>query len=565
MALLNKEVPLRPQQWTQISFFDGNALDWQGDLLVIGLHEEAVKGSEQDALGALNKALGGILQEFVDLDGFTGALGTAHLARRGGGGTRFVAAVGLGPINPQGAPWGPSPYRQLGEQAAALAKGRRAKSVATMLLSGADTSVPEAVPRRHEHVHDLENRAGDIALGLLVGGYKPSRFSSAPTPPPLERAAIFSLGVGPGLDAAAQLASNLAQGLTFARYMGEAPANLCTPAYVAGAAQSIAAAAPDVMRLEVLSAEDCAARGMGLFLAVARGSTANPPHFVHLTYTPKASHQGLRKVALVGKTVCFDTGGYNLKVAGGIEHMKMDMCGGAAVLGAAEAISQIQPEGVEVHFILPATENMVDGSASRPSDIVSASNGKTVEIVDTDAEGRLTLADALVYAEQLGVEAIVDIATLTGAGYVALGASIGNLFTDSTALAGALRSASQAAGERIWQQPIEDSYFKDNVKSSIADLKNYPGSRAGGGAQGGGAIMAALFLREFIKDKARVQWAHIDAAGPMIDFKSGGASGWGALTLVHWVMGLRQAHTTAVFGFKDIPPSPPKQPSYSNS
>ncbi|MDB9378624.1 leucyl aminopeptidase, partial [Nodularia sphaerocarpa CS-585A2] len=226
----------------------------------------------------------------------------------------------------------------------------------------------------------------------------------------------------------------------------------------------------------------------------------------------------------------FDSGGLNIKGAGsGIETMKIDMGGAGATLGAAKAIAQIKPD-VEVHFISAATENMISGRAMHPGDILKASNGKTIEVNNTDAEGRLTLADALVYADKLGVDAVIDLATLTGACVVALGEDIAGLFTPDDAVASQLEQAAESAGEKLWRMPMEDKYF-EGLKSGIADMKNT-------GPRYGGSITAALFLKQFIKD---TPWAHLDVAGPVWTdkengYNSAGATGYGVRTLVNWVM-----------------------------
>ena len=207
---------------------------------------------------------------------------------------------------------------------------------------------------------------------------------------------------------------------------------------------------------------------MGAFLGVARASDL-PPKFIHLTYKPDSTPR--RKLAIVGKGLTFDSGGLNIKGAGsGIEMMKTDMGGAGAMMGAAKAIAQLKPD-VEVHFITAATENMISGRAIHPGDILTASNGKTIEINNTDAEGRLTLADSLVFAEKLGVDAIVDLATLTGACVVALGDDIAGLWSPDDAIAAQLVHASEQSGEKLWRMPIEDKYF-DGLKSPIADMKN---------------------------------------------------------------------------------------------
>jgi leucyl aminopeptidase len=267
---------------------------------------------------------------------------------------------------------------------------------------------------------------------------------------------------------------------------------------------------------------------MGAYLGVAQGSEL-PPKFIHLTYRPSGSVQ--RRVALVGKGLTFDSGGYNLKVAGSqIEMMKYDMGGSAAVLGAARAIGELRPEGVEVHVIVASCENMISGGALHPGDILTASNGKTIEINNTDAEGRLTLADALVYACKLEPDAVVDLATLTGACVIALGEEIAGLWSSSDGLAEALVAAGQSGGEALWRMPLQSSY-REGLKSPVADMKNT-------GPRPGGSITAALFLQDFVpKD---LPWAHLDIAGTVWSDKGrgadpAGATGFGVRTLVNWV------------------------------
>ena len=272
---------------------------------------------------------------------------------------------------------------------------------------------------------------------------------------------------------------------------------------------------------------DCEALNMGAFLGVSQASDI-PPKFIHLIYRPTGTPR--RKVAIVGKGVTFDSGGLNLKVgASSIEMMKTDMGGAGATFGAAKAIAQLKPD-VEVHFISAVAENMISGNAMRPGDILTASNGKTIEINNTDAEGRLTLADALVYADKLGLDSIVDLATLTGACVVALGNDIAGLWSPNDEFAKTLLAAAESSGEKLWQMPFEESYF-ESMKSPIADMKNT-------GARTGGAISAAVFLKQYVKDTT---WAHMDVAGPVWtdkgkDYSPVGATGYGVRLLVDWVM-----------------------------
>ncbi|PIN01146.1 Leucyl aminopeptidase [Handroanthus impetiginosus] len=267
---------------------------------------------------------------------------------------------------------------------------------------------------------------------------------------------------------------------------------------------------------------------MGAFLAVAAAS-ASPPYFIHLVYSTPSRERKTR-VALVGKGLTFDSGGYNLKTGpnSGIELMKNDMAGAAALLGAAKALGQMNIFGVEVHFIIAACENMISGSGMRPGDIVTASNGKTIEVNNTDAEGRLTLADAFVYACNHGVEKMVDLATLTGACITALGPSVAGVFTPSDDMAKEVLGAAEVSGEKLWRMPMEESYW-DVMKSEVADMRNL-------GVSEGGAITAALFLNQFVDEK--VKWAHIDVAGPVLNDKNL-ATGFGVSTIVEWVLRAR--------------------------
>ena len=244
-------------------------------------------------------------------------------------------------------------------------------------------------------------------------------------------------------------------------------------------------------------------------------------------------------LALVGKGLTFDSGGYNIKAGPGsmIELMKFDMGGAGAVLGAAKALAQLKPQGCVVHFIVASCENMIGGEGLRPGDILTSAAGKTIEVNNTDAEGRLTLADALHYAQtECGATRVIDVATLTGACMIALGNAIAGLWSPDDAMAASVAEASVAAGEQVWRMPLEESYW-EQMTSPIADMKNT-------GMGKGGAITAALFLHKFIEKggkagepgaKAPVSWAHLDIAGPVWDDKAG-ATGFGAATLTHWVI-----------------------------
>jgi leucyl aminopeptidase len=271
-----------------------------------------------------------------------------------------------------------------------------------------------------------------------------------------------------------------------------------TPSYLAARAQEIAKAGR--LRVRVLDREECAKLGMGAFLGVAQGSQ-EPPSFIHLTYAP--GRRVRRRVAIIGKGITFDSGGLDLKSADGMLRMKDDMAGAATVLGVFQALPRLRLP-VEVHGLIAATENMPSGTAQRPGDIVRAMNGLTIEIGNTDAEGRLTLADALAYAvKEIEPQEMVDLATLTGAVVIALGMGISGLFATQDGLADRLLGAARDAGERMWRLPLHDEY-KDGLKSEVADLNNVSSQR------GAGAIVAALFMRDFA---GGLPYAHLDIAG----------------------------------------------------
>jgi leucyl aminopeptidase len=288
-----------------------------------------------------------------------------------------------------------------------------------------------------------------------------------------------------------------AEATWFARDLVNAPANDVHPTHLAEVAAEIAKAGG--IKLQVLERDDCEKLGMGAFLGVAAGSE-QPPKFIHLSWTPSRSR---KKVAVIGKGITFDSGGLDLKSAEGMLRMKDDMSGAAAVLGIMRALPALKPQ-VEVHGLIAATENMPSGAAIRPGDVLRAMNGTTIEIGNTDAEGRLTLADGICYAiQKINADEIVDMATLTGACVVALGPLVSGLFSNNEDLAKRLMTAAAAAGERVWRLPLVDEY-RENLKSDVADMNNV-------GPRGGGAITAGLFLKEFAGDRP---WAHFDIAGP---------------------------------------------------
>lgn len=488
----------------QITATDKTILTWTGNTLAIGVGESEIELTGD--LAHLNNNLSGAIAEIIAEENWQAKSGTIITTRLGGNSKiRKLILVGLGKTEE-------IDRSTIGNATAAIA--RAAKSQKT-------TSLGISLPL----VEDAANTAEIITESLHLTLHQDNRFKSEiKEEEKLQLETVELLGLT-GTEASITKAEQIASGVILARELVSAPPNVIKPENLAHTAQEIAQEYG--LKVEILEKSDCEKLGMGAFLGVAMASDL-PPKFIHLTYKPTGTIK--RKLAIVGKGITFDSGGLNLKVGGsGIETMKMDMGGAGATLGAAKAIAQIKPD-VEVHFISAVTENMISGHAMHPGDILTASNGKTIEVNNTDAEGRLTLADALVFAEKLGVDAIIDLATLTGACIVALGNDISGFWSTDENLTTEIKTAGEQAGEKFWQMPLEKKYF-EGLKSPIADMKNT-------GPRAGGAITAALFLQEFVKD---TPWAHLDIAGPVWTDKdngvnNSGATGFPVRTLVNWVI-----------------------------
>ena len=312
----------------------------------------------------------------------------------------------------------------------------------------------------------------------------------------------------------------IAEATNLARDMVNEPANYMTPSQMAAVAKDIASKYS--LEFKVFDREGMEAMGMGALLGVARGSS-QPPKLITLSY--KGDEHSEKALGFLGKGITFDSGGISIKPSEGMEDMKDDMSGAAAVMTALGSIAQLKPR-INVTAIIPATENLPSGSALKPGDVLKAMNGKTIEVISTDAEGRLILADALSYAVKQGLSPLIDLATLTGACRVALGNLYSGLFSNSQDWAGKVLKASETTGERMWQMPMPEEYKEQN-KSEIANVKN-------AGNRYGGAITAALFLAEFV---GSTPWVHVDIAGTALSTKESGymvkgATGVGVRTLV---------------------------------
>ncbi len=289
----------------------------------------------------------------------------------------------------------------------------------------------------------------------------------------------------------------IAKGMNFAKELGNLPGNVCTPSYLATQAKNMAKE-HKALKVEILETPDMEKLGMGSFLSVAKGSR-QPPKMIIFNYT--AGPKGSKPYLFVGKGITFDAGGISLKPGPAMDEMKYDMCGAAAVFGLMKALITLSLP-INVVGLIPASENLPDGNANKPGDIVTSMSGQTIEILNTDAEGRLVLCDALTYAEKFNPEAVIDIATLTGACVIALGRHPSGLLSNHPPLSHDLQNAGKHCGDRVWEMPLWEEY-QDQLKSNFADMANIGGREAG-------TITAACFLSRFTK---KYHWAHLDIAG----------------------------------------------------
>jgi len=333
--------------------------------------------------------------------------------------------------------------------------------------------------------------------GALLGNFEPDRYKTGNDKKSMDQFTVAAPDGVATLDAAMVRGRILGESQNFSREMVNEPANRMTPTRMAETARQMAS--EQGLECEVLDREKMEQLKMFSLLGVAQGS-AEPPALIILRYRPE-NPDGGSHLGLVGKGVTFDTGGISIKPADGMEKMKYDMAGGAAMIGAMRAIAQLKP-AIPVTAFVPCVENMPGSRAQRPGDIVTAMSGKTIEVINTDAEGRLILADALAYARQQGCTHLVDAATLTGAIVVALGHLNVGLFSNNDWMRDRVLGAAKAEGERMWPMPLDDDY-KDYLKSPFADMANV-------GGRWGGAVTAAMFLKEFAE---QTPWVHLDIAG----------------------------------------------------
>jgi leucyl aminopeptidase len=451
--------------------------------LVVGLYEDR---SLTAAAARVDEKSDGAIGRLIESGDATGKAGTTTLLfGLAGIAAPRVLVVGLGEP------------KKFDAAAFNRAAGDAARALKGLPIDAAVSTLTEVdVPGR-----DLAWKLRTAALAADQQAYRyTATFKPKDTPkaPQLESIAFSASDASPRalLEAAA-----IANGVRFARELGNLPPNICNPAWIAAQAKQIADTHAGVT-LEVLEAEDMRKLGMGALLGVAQGS-AHPPKLIVLRWQGK--DERTRPYALVGKGITFDTGGISIKPGAGMEEMKFDMCGAAGVIGAFLAAVELKLP-LNLVCIVPAVENMPDGNAYRPSDILTSMSGITIEVLNTDAEGRLILCDALTYAQKFDPEVIIDAATLTGACVVALGKHASGLMTKDDELAAQLLAAGSVTHDRAWRLPLWDDY-QGQLESGFADVANIGGKYAG-------AITAACFLARFTNGR---RWAHLDIAGTAWD------------------------------------------------
>ena len=450
---------------------------------------------------------------FLDGRGFTGALGqTAALPGRLLDGQAGPATIVVGLGRSGGV--GPDQVRRA---AGALARAASRHGVlAVRLLDAIDE------PARRPAA------AQALAEGLVLGAYRFSTYQSDPKPSSLDRVVVVG-GGGGRVTAALDLGARISEGVVLARDLVNTPGGELTPSRLAEAAVEIAER--EGLQISVLDEDAIVEAGLGGLLGVNRGSQ-QPARFIELCWAPPGAKTS---VALVGKGITFDSGGLSLKTAAGMTTMKDDMGGAAAILGAMSVIAAVAPRS-RVTAYIPSTDNMTGGDATRVGDVLRIRNGKTVEVLNTDAEGRLILADGLSMASEAEPDAIVDVATLTGAAVVALGAKVTSLMGTHPGWIEQIERAAERTGERVWELPLVEEY-RSELDSDIADLKNI------GKAGSAGSITAGLFLREFVPSS--IPWAHLDIAGTAWSdgddtYIGKGGTGWGVRLLVELVRSFKR-------------------------
>ncbi|MDA2808663.1 leucyl aminopeptidase [Nocardiopsis suaedae] len=474
---------------TSLSVITESPCSLDADAVVVGYHSGADGPEPASGAHDVEAAYPGGLARTLSLLGASGALEEVHSLPSAGATTApVVLAVGLGPAPDGGAP----DPDHVARAAGAALRARPAEAARVVLALPAGSA----------------ELAGAAATGAILGDYAFTRYRTGEDAERTPASSFQVVSAADGAAAAVERAEPVAASVNLVRdLVNTAPADL-VPEDLAGVAEEVAR--EHGLQVQTLDEKELAEGGYGGLIGVGQGS-ANPPRLVRLSYThPEASST----VAFVGKGITFDSGGLSLKPAGAMDWMKSDMGGAAAVLGAMRAIGVLKPKVNAVAYLAIA-ENMPSGTAQRPSDVLTMYGGKTVEVLNTDAEGRLVMADALVRAQEDGPDLLVDVATLTGAQLVALGTRVFAVMASDDGTRASVTASADAAGEAAWPMPLPEELRK-GLDSSVADIANVAGERWGG------MLSAGVFLKEFIDDGQR--WAHLDIAGP--SFNQGGPHGY---------------------------------------
>lgn len=485
----------------------GSLTDEPCDVLIVNLFEGVA--APGGATGAVNGALGGAISEAIHEEEFKGGVGDTLVLRACGAlPAKKALVVGLG----KSEDFGVLQAMRAAGAAARKCQEMRAKRVAGIAHGAGIGGL------------DPAEAARATVLGTILGAYQFIRHKTEDVKPSsLESFALVELSADKValMERGVRRAESLGDAITLARDLANEPSNVVTPSYLAEVAEEIAAEAG--MECRVLDRAGIEKAGMGLLAAVSRGASVEP-RFIEIRYRSPASR---KTVAIVGKGITFDTGGYSLKPSDSMYGMKDDMSGAACVLAAMRAVGRLRPE-INVIGLIPATENILSDKAIHPGDVFRSYGGKTVEVNNTDAEGRLILSDAVAYAARQGADEIIDLATLTGACVVALGRDLAGVFANNQGLADRLIAAGASCGEQYWQLPLHQGYRED-LKSDVADLKNTAGRE-------GAAINGALFIESFVDGKP---WAHIDLASATVDkdthLARKGSTGIGTAALVQYL------------------------------
>ena len=477
-----------------------SSIESAADLIVVGIYEH---GALTPSASLIDNASGGAIARLSargDASGKVGAI--TRMFDITGIKAQRVLLVGLGEAASLD---GVRYLRALAETAKAAKLGNAANVVS--FLAEVDVRGRDAAWRLNQHVVVFNHHAYRY---LTTRSQKPGD------------SGIKNLQISFSGDASLRTGLAIAGGVALTRELGNLPPNICTPAYLADTARRLSTTLPN-FSVEILERDDMEKLGMGALLGVARGSR-NTPRLIVMKYQGAADANAAPYV-LVGKGITFDTGGISIKPGAGMDEMKFDMCGGGSVFGTLHAIAEM---GLPINLIgvVPAVENMPDGDAYRPGDVLTSMSGQTIEVLNTDAEGRLILCDAITYAKRFNPHTLVDIATLTGACVVALGKHAHGLMTHDDSLADELLRAGETTHDRAWRLPIWEDY-QTQLDTGYADMANIGGKTAG-------AITAGCFLARFAND---LRWAHLDIAGTAWDEgRKGGATGRPVQLLVQWLM-----------------------------